>query len=313
MSRCPITYETITDGRAYSSRGLRLLSPQLKELHSLDMSASEQRMEAVARVGKMSIQGVQTKLSAQLNLKAGCFDIVDHNGHFILKPQSEYYPELPENEALTMSLARMIGIDVPVHGLVYSKDNTMTYFIKRFDRVAHNKKCALEDFAQLSELGRDTKYNSSMEKVADIITQSGFCSFPRIEAVKLFKLTVFSFLIGNEDMHLKNFSLITQDKKVLLSPAYDLLNSTIAQMNTKEELALPLNGKKKNLKKRDFIEYFAIDRLQLNPKVIADVLGEITLVIPGWMELIGRSFLSEVMQKKYMELLTERAARLELM
>jgi len=313
MSRCPITYETITDGHAYSSRGLRLLSPQLKELHPLDMSASEQRMEAVARVGKMSIQGVQTKLSAQLSVKAGCFDIVDHNGHFILKPQSEYYPELPENEALTMSLARMIGIDVPVHGLVYSKDNTMTYFIKRFDRIAHHKKCALEDFAQLSELGRDTKYNSSMEKVADIITQSGFCSFPRIEAMKLFKLTVFSFLIGNEDMHLKNFSLITQDKKVLLSPAYDLLNSTIAQMNTKEEFALPLNGKKKNLKKRDLIDYFAIERLQLNPKIIADVLGEITLAIPGWMALIGRSFLSETMQKKYVELLTERAARLELM
>ena len=149
MKRCPITYEIITDQENYSQRGLRLLSPQLKHLNPLGLSADEQRKEAIARVGKMSIQGVQTKLSAQLKIKEGCFEIVDQNGHFILKPQSEYYPELPENEAITMSLATTIGLEVPIHGLVYSKDKSMTYFIKRFDRVGHNKKLALEDFAQL--------------------------------------------------------------------------------------------------------------------------------------------------------------------
>ena len=311
MKRCPITYEIISDDDDYSLHGLRLLSPQLKQLKALDSSAAEQRREAIARVGKMSIQGVQTKLSAQLKIKEGRFDIVDHNGHYILKPQSEYYPELPENEALTMSLAAMIGIEVPVHGLVHSKDNTMTYFIKRFDRVGHNQKCALEDFAQLSQSGRDTKYSSSMEKIADIITNAGFCSFPRIEAVKLFKLTLFNFLIGNEDMHLKNFSLITRDRKITLSPAYDLLNTTIAQMNTKEELALPLNGKKNNLKKRDFMDYFAIHRLQLNQTVISDIIDEITRIVPSWKIRIGQSFLSETMKTKYLELLTERACRLD--
>lgn len=312
MKRCPITYEIIANDNDYSHRGLRLLSPQLKHLKPLDFSATELRMEAVARVGKMSIQGIQTKLSAQLKIKEGRFDIVDQNGHYILKPQSEYYPELPENEALTMSLAAMIGIEVPVHGLVYSKDNSMTYFIKRFDRVGHNKKCAVEDFAQLSQSGRDTKYSSSMEKIADIITNFGFSSFPRIEAVKLFKLTLFSFLIGNEDMHLKNFSLITRNQKITLSPAYDLLNSTIAQMNVKEELALPLNGKKNNLKKRDFIDYFAIERLQLNQNIVSDILKEIKTIIPSWNTLIGQSFLSETMQKKYLGLLEERASRIEL-
>lgn len=142
-----------------------------------------------------------------------------------------------------MCLAEIVGLEIPVHGLIYSKDNSMTYFIKRFDRIGANKKLALEDFAQLSGEDRYTKYKSSMEKVAAII--ESFCTFPKIEFVKLFKLTLFNFLIGNEDMHLKNFSLITRGSKVSLSPAYDLLNSTIAQKNAEEEIALPIRGRKK--------------------------------------------------------------------
>lgn len=312
MKRCPITYEINADNADYSQRGLRSLAPQLKNLSPLELSAAEQRREAVARVGKMSIQGVQTKLSAQLRIKEGRFEVVDQHGHYILKPQSEYYPELPENEALTMTLAATIGIEVPVHGLVYSKDHSFTYFIKRFDRVGHNKKLAVEDFSQLSQTGRDTKYNSSMEKVAELITSAGFCSFPKVEAVKLLRLTLFSFLVGNEDMHLKNFSLITRDQKVMLSPAYDLLNSTIAQMNPKEELALPLHGKKNNVSRREFIDYFAKERLQLNQTIVSGVLEEIKKALPSWKILISHSFLSESMQKKYLELLEKRCDRLEI-
>src|SRR3989338_1851695 len=253
MKHCPITYAVISDQENYSQAGLRLLSPQLKTLSPLELSAVEQRQEALDRVGKMSIQGVQKKLSAQLKIKAGCFEIVDQNGHYILKPQSDNFPELPENEAITMSLAQTIGLEVPIHGLLYSKDNSMTYFIKRFDRIGHNKKLALEDFAQLSGEDRHRKYQSSMEKVIAVIER--FCTFPKIEFVKLFKLTLFNFLIGNEDMHLKNFSLITRSQKITLSPVYDLLNSTIVQRNTQEEIALPLNGKKNNLNDRDFIKY----------------------------------------------------------
>ena len=311
MKRCPITYEEIDETKeSYSKSGLRLISPQLKHLNPLAFSAAEQRMEAIARAGKMSIQGVQTKLSAILDIKKQCFEVVDQEGRYILKPQSEYYPELPENEALTMSLAATIDIEVPVHGLVYSKDESMTYFIKRFDRINTNKKCSVEDFAQLSQLGRDTKYSSSMEKVAEIVTKSGFCSFPKIEAAKLFKLTLFNFLVGNEDMHLKNFSLITRNQQVTLSPAYDLLNTTIAQKNTKEELALPLNGKKNNLKRRDMIDYFASNKLQLNDSIITSVIERIYNVQPIWNTLITNSFLSEPMKNKYRALLDERCHRI---
>ncbi|KTC85311.1 HipA domain-containing protein [Legionella cincinnatiensis] len=309
MKYCPITYEIINDQESYSQRGLRLLSPQLKILSPLELSADEQRQEALDRVGKMSIQGVQKKLSAQLKVKAGCFEIVDQNGHYILKPQSDNFPELPENEAITMSLAKTIGLEVPVHGLVYSKDNSMTYFIKRFDRIGHNKKLAVEDFAQLSGEDRHTKYQSSMEKVITVIGK--FCTFPKIEFVKLFKLTLFNFLIGNEDMHLKNFSLITKDKKISLSPAYDLLNSTIALKNAKEEMALPLRGRKNNLTKRDFFQYLAVEQLSLNQKVIAGIIQEFQQVIPRWRQLIGYSYLSQQMQEKYLQLLDERCDRLD--
>ena len=307
MKRCPITYEIISAQENYSQRGLRFLSPQLKDLSPLELSADEQRKEALDRVGKMSIQGIQKKLSAQLKIKAGCFELVDQNGHYILKPQSDIYPELPENEAITMSLAKTIGLEVPIHGLVYSKDQSMTYFIKRFDRIGHNKKLALEDFAQLSGEDRHTKYNSSMEKVITVIEQ--FCTFPKIEFVKLFKLTLFNFLVGNEDMHLKNFSLITMGNKISLSPAYDLLNTTITQKNAKEEIALPLRGRKNNLNKRDIFDYFAVERLGLNQKVIDGIIQEFQQAIPKWQELIGISFLSQAMQEKYLLLLEARWKR----
>jgi serine/threonine-protein kinase HipA len=311
MKRCPITYEVISEHENYSQRGLHLLSSQLNKLSLLNLSAKEQRQEAIARVGRMSIQGVQNKLSAKLKIKEGCFDIVEQNGHYILKPQSDVYPELPENEAITMTLAKTLGLEVPVHGLVYSKDKTLTYFIKRFDRIGHNKKLALEDFSQLTGADRHTKYKSSMEKVIATINQ--FCTFPKIELVKFFKLTLFNFLVGNEDMHLKNFSLITRDRKISLSPAYDLINSTIAQKNTKEEIALPLNGKKNNLTKNDFFNYLAVEKLGLNEMVINGIRQEFYQIIPLWQKLIGFSFLSQQMQEKYLKLLNERCRRIGLM
>lgn len=310
MKRCPITYELISDREDYSQRGLKSLSYQLKQLSPLAFSAEEQRQEAIDRVGKMSIQGIQKKLSVRLSVKKECFEIVEQHGHYILKPQSDIYPELPENEALTMCLANTVGLEVPVHGLVYSKDNSMTYFIKRFDRVGHYKKLAVEDFAQLLGEDRYTKYDSSMEKVITIIER--FCTFPKVELVKLFNLTVFNFLIGNEDMHLKNFSLITRKNIISLSPVYDLLNSTIALKNAKEEIALPIKGRKNNLSKFDLFDYFASERMNLNPRIIAKVIQEFQNVIPKWKNLISISFLSQNMQERYLDLLEMRCKRLGL-
>jgi serine/threonine-protein kinase HipA len=134
----------------------------------------------------MSVQGIQPKLSATLNVSRQRFEVVDIGGHYILKPQNPQFPQLPENEDLSMRLAGAAGIDVPLHGLVYSKDGSFTYFIKRFDRIGRNKKLAVEDFAQLFGLSRETKYDASMEKVAAVIEK--YCTFPALEKIKLFRL-----------------------------------------------------------------------------------------------------------------------------
>jgi serine/threonine-protein kinase HipA len=307
MRICPITYESISDDRIYSERGLRLLSPKLKDLKILQFNADELRKESAKRANKMSIQGVQPKLSAVLSVKNSEFEIVSTGGRYILKPQHQSYDEVPQNEDLTMRLAATIGIDVPLHGLLYGIDGSLTYFIKRFDRISQATKLSVEDFSQLSGHSRSTKYNSSMEKVVKIVDE--FTTFPVVEKIKLFLRTAFNFVIGNEDMHLKNFSIIVKNNKVELSPVYDLLNSSIV-LSSQEELALPLNGKKNNIKKSDIIDYYGIQRMELTDKIISAELTKIKNALPIWRKLIKISFLSESMKEKYLELLENRTERL---
>ena len=305
MNICPITYQPCDD-KKYSANGLKLLSRNLTQLKDLPLTQEEQLREAAIRADKMSIQGVQPKLSAKLNVKDEVFDIVDRGGEYILKPQNNFYPELPENESLTMKLAELIGVEVPLSGMIYSSDGKFTYFIKRFDRYGRNKKLSLEDFAQLAGKSRETKYDYSMEKLITLIDT--FCTFPAIEKVKLFRLSIFNFLIGNEDMHLKNFSLITRDNIVELSPAYDLLNTTIVVPKSQEEIALPLAGKKRNLSAKILIDYFAKERLKLNQTIISQVFNKINTEWNNWEKLIKISFLSNEMKEKYFELMKKRKA-----
>ena len=126
MSRCPITYEESES--KYSANGLKLLSRNLSDLKDIEYSAEEQRHEAAVRATKMSIQGVQPKLSAILNIQHSKLEIVDINGKYIIKPQHHIYPQLPENEDLTMKMASICGINTPIHGMIYSKDGTLSYY-----------------------------------------------------------------------------------------------------------------------------------------------------------------------------------------
>jgi serine/threonine-protein kinase HipA len=303
MNICPITYQPCGD-KKYSDKGLKLLSRNLTQLNDLPFTQEEQLREAAIRADKMSIQGVQPKLSAKLDVKDEVFDVVDRGGEYILKPQNNFYPELPENESLTMKLAELVDIEVPISGMIYSSDEKFTYFIKRFDRYGRKKKLSVEDFAQVAGKSRETKYDYSMEKLVSLIDT--FCTFPAIEKVKLFRLTIFNYLIGNEDMHLKNFSLITRDNKVELSPAYDLLNTTIVVSKSQEEIALPLSNKKRNLSAKILIEYFGKERLKLNDTIISQVLNKIIFEWNNWEKLITVSFLSNEMKEKYLELMKRR-------
>jgi serine/threonine-protein kinase HipA len=303
MNRCPISYELCGDQK-YSAKGLRQLSPHLKALQDFPFTAEEQREEAAARADKMSIQGVQPKLSARLSTKEGKFQVVDVGGHYILKPQNLLFREIPQKEDLTMRLAGIAGIATPLHGMVHCKDGSLTYFVKRFDRVGKKGKIPVEDFAQLAGQNRHTKYDYSMEKLIPLLER--YCTFPAIEKVKLFRLTLFNFLVGNEDMHLKNFSLIRREAKVELSPAYDLVNTTIAMKNPVEELALPLRGKKSRLGAQDFLEYYGRERMELTPKSIARIMAVFQKCFPKWEEMIGNSFLSEEGKAAYWQLVRRR-------
>jgi serine/threonine-protein kinase HipA len=309
MNQCPITYAPCGESR-YSQAGLKFLNAGLKTLNDLEYTAEEQRKEAFNRAAKMSIQGVQPKLSAILSIKDEKFILVDKGGKYILKPQHQIFTQLPENEDLTMKLASEIGLEIPIHGLLWSKDNTLTYFIKRFDRKGQHDKVPVEDFAQLAGLNRDTKYDYSMEKIVKLIDD--YCTFPAIEKIKLFKLVIFNYLIGNEDSHLKNFSIITDDNQVKLSPCYDLVNSTIVLKEQDEEIALPLKGKKKHLTRNILVDYFGIERCKLTDKSVEKVLETITLAIPKWKTLIDVSFLSKDMKVKYLDLLDGRLTTLKI-
>ena len=309
MNKCPITYLPCGDKR-YSEKGLKSLSSGLSHLQQLEYTAEEQRKEAYYRSSKMSVQGIQPKLSAVLNIKEQKFDVVDKNGRYILKPQHHLYPQMPENEDLTMRLAGLTGLDVPVHGMIWAKDNTLTYFIKRFDRKGQKDKIPVEDFAQLAGLSRDTRYNYSMEKVVELV--SAHCTFPAIEKVKLFKLVLFCFITGNEDMHLKNFSIINQNGKIEISPCYDLINTTIELKNATEEIALTLKGKKRNLTGKLLIKYFGGDRCELNDKVITKTIETFFNAKHAWIEEINNSFLSDEMKEKYINVIESGFARLRI-
>ena len=300
--RCPITYE-LTES-TYSRNGLNLLSRNLGDLNAIEYSAEEQRHEAALRATRLSIQGVQPKLSAVLNIQEAKLEIVDIKGKYIIKPQHHIYPQLPENEDLTMKLAAKCGIITPIHGMIYSKDGSLSYFIKRFDRSGKNNKLPLEDFAQLAEEKRETKYDYSIEKLIRIL--DNHCTFPQMEKSKFFKRFLFNFLVGNEDMHLKNYSLITRNDIIELSPAYDFLNTSIVLGKDLEESALSLAGKKKKFNRTLLIDYLGRERLKLNKKIIANIVKDLEKAFPFWFDLIEISFLNQYLKNSYAELLKNR-------
>jgi len=310
MRYCPITLEPIADDETFSVLGLRSLHPRLRSLAPLDLSYEDQLRQARTRSDKMSIQGVQPKLSATLKLKEARLQIVDTGGRFILKPNPRDYEEVPANEALTMTLAAHAGIDTPPHGIIPAVDGSWVYVIRRFDREGR-KKIHVEDFAQLSNRKRDTKYESSLERVADVVEEH--CSFPNLEKPRLARRLLFCFLTGNEDMHLKNFSLIASEGNVALSPAYDFLNTSLVLENAKEESALPLKGKKNNLTRKLWLDYYCRERLGLSETAISRILADLRIGVPAWRELIARSFLSAPKREAYAELVEERAGRLGLL
>ncbi|HEY9222065.1 MAG TPA: HipA domain-containing protein [Lutibacter sp.] len=251
----------------------------------------------------VSVPGVQPKLSMSFNeeKRDQRLTVVGAlGGNYIFKPPSLEYPEMPENEHLTMRLAALLKIKTVPSSLIKLKSGELSYITKRIDRTDDGKKIHMLDMFQITEAF--DKYKSSMEKIGNALGK--FSSNTQLDKLFFFELTLFSFLTGNNDMHLKNFSMIETASGWVLAPAYDLLNVAIANPEDTEELALTLGGKKNKLRKEHFVK-LALD-LGLNTKQIDGVFKRFSEKKEVLIIMIQNSFLSEIMKVKYIEIFQKR-------
>jgi serine/threonine-protein kinase HipA len=271
-----------------------------------------QMAELAINVVKRSIAvpGVQPKLSMSLlketnQLTGGRLTIVGAlGGNYIFKPQTDNFPEMPANEHLTMRIAESFAIRTVPSSLIRLQSGELSYITKRIDREPGGEKKHMLDMFQITEAF--DKYKSSSEKIGKAL--NSYSSNTLLDKLFFFELTLFCFLTGNNDMHLKNFSMIETNNGWSLSPAYDLLNAAIVNPEDKEEMALTLNGRKNRLEKIDF-EAFG-DNLGLSPKQIASVFTRFYKLKSEALKWIEISFLSETMKLLYKEKMEEKFDRL---
>lgn len=254
-----------------------------------------------------TLTGVQAKLSLDIN-KSGenrtdRFTVVGLWGQYILKPQTDRFVHLPELEDLTMHLAELAKLQVVPHSLIRSPDGELCYITRRIDRTATGDKLPMEDMCQLTERLTEHKYKGSYEQIAKAIQR--FSSVPKLDMVNYWEQVVFSWITGNADMHLKNFSLYSKERgKYMLTPAYDMLSTVLVMPEDKEELALTLNGKKRKIKKEDFIT--SMQASGLEDKVINNIFAKFAKVKDRWFAFIDQSFLPDEMKEAFKVIIAEK-------
>lgn len=275
-----------------------------------ELPFSEDGMEELAQQviqSHTTVTGIQPKLSLHLASseqpdRPKRFTIVGMWGGYILKPPTHHYPHLPEVEDLTMHLANIAKIKVVPHSLIRLQSGNVAYITKRVDRVKKNK-LHMEDMCQLTERLTEDKYHGSYEQVAKAIQQ--YSVNPGLDVVNFFELVLFSFLIGNADMHLKNFSLLTEPRTgPIFSPAYDLVATKLVNPADDEDVALTLNGKKKKIKRSDFEAAFKNARLE--EKQQENIFKKMDNAKGKWFDFIDISFLNDEFKKAYKNLIEER-------
>ncbi|WNY24626.1 HipA domain-containing protein [Methanolapillus millepedarum] len=257
-----------------------------------------------------TITGVQPKLSLNiLNETPKRFTIVGLWGRYILKPPADAYLHLPETEDLTMHLAEVSGLPTVPHSLIRFKGGELCYITKRIDRDKNGNKRHMEDMCQLTERLTENKYKGSYEQIGKTIVS--YSSLPGLDLIRLMEQVLFCFLTGNADMHLKNFSLIKENKTdYVLAPAYDMIATKLILSEDLDELALTLNGRKRKIDRGDFEAAF--QTLKLDEKTGKNIFNKFETTIPLWTDWIHRSFLPEEMKEKYLEMVLERANRMNL-
>lgn len=278
--------------------------------------SQEQLVEMAEKIvrSQRTVTGVQPKLSLGRKKMTGDnnmdrLTIVGLWGEYILKPQTKLYKQLPEVEDLTMHLAEVSNIKVVPHSLIRLKSGELAYITKRVDRKK-GKKIHMEDMCQLTERQTEHKYKGSYEQIAKAIKK--YALNPGLEVVNFFELVLFCYLTGNNDMHLKNFSLINDiAKSYNLCPAYDLVASELLVEGDDEELALNLNGKKKKIKREDFVK--AMNTSEINDRAIENIFTKLTKAKLKWQEYIDLSFIDDQLKIEYSEMVEKKFTRLKLL
>jgi len=309
-NKCLYCYEKLKNGEDFHEKcSLDFFgqkeAPQL--LYALE-EMSELAKNVVER--SIAVPGVQPKLSMSLINETSEFThsrltiVGALGGNYIFKPPSNDFPEMPANEHLTMRIAESFGIQTVPSSLIRLQSGELSYITKRIDRGDKGEKKHMLDMFQITEAY--DKYRSSSEKIGNAL--GNYSSNTLLDKLFFFELTLFSFLLGNNDMHLKNFSMIETATGWSLAPAYDLLNATIINPEDKEEMALTLNGRKNKLERIDFEQLG--DNLGLTTKQIQSVFKRFYKLTPAAVKWIDISFLSNKMKTLYRENVEERYRRI---
>jgi len=307
MSRCLYCYQLLEAGQVdfHPSCSKKMFgSATPPELPYSEEDISKLALQFIQQ--RVSVTGVQPKLS--LDITSGKepkkLTIVGLWGKYILKPPSNVYPSLPENEDLVMHLAALCGISTVPHSLIRLKSGSLAYITKRIDRSKSGKH-HMEDMCQLTERMTEHKYASSHEQIAKAILK--YSANPVLDVINFYELTLFCYLTGNADMHLKNFSLIDEPGiGYHLSPAYDLLCTAVANPADKEELALTLNGRKRKITLSDFKK--AMTQAHISPKVIDGIFSKYKDAhVPTILKLIGTCFLSDELKRQVKEFIESKS------
>lgn len=277
----------------------------------LDLSLDDIRAAATRIIEtRVTIPGVQKKLSLHLSRKRGDnrLTLVGLWGDYILKPPVAECPYMPEIEHITMTLAEIFGLRVVPHALIPMNSGVLAYITRRIDRPSGGEKLHIEDMCQLCGRLTEDKYKGSIEQIGKIL--DAYSSNPLFDKLKLFDLVLFSFISGNADMHLKNFSLIYPlHDMVQLAPAYDLLATRllISEQNDSEESALAINGKRRKLNREDFValaKTLGMSDIQFEKSFI-----RFHLKMGAAIEFLKESHLPVEIRAKYIELIQGRMER----
>jgi serine/threonine-protein kinase HipA len=307
LKKCLFCYEKLdSEEDFHSACSLKFFGTNVAPKLNYTIDEMEELAQDIVE-SSIAVPGVQPKLSLGFikdvlqNGKKGRLTVLGAlGGNYILKPQNKIFPEMPENEHLTMKMAEIFGISTVPSSLIRLKSGELSYITKRIDRKENGEKIHMQDMYQITEAF--DKYRSSLEKIGKAISEYSVNTL--LDLLRFYEVILFSYITGNNDMHLKNFSLIRNNENWEFSPAYDLLNVNLHLPEDKEETALTLAGKKSRLTKKDFIQLGL--KFNLTEKQISNTFKRLINEEKKMLNIINKSFLSVENQEKYKVMISKR-------